>query len=63
MILKHNYACSYYGKGLAHIGYKNRKMTKSIIKVLMKAICTSSYDKVKGLLDVVAAIVLIKDEH
>lgn len=63
MILKHGYACLNYGKGLAHVGYMNRKMTKHVSKSLMKAIGTSSYDKIRNLLDIVGGLVKIKDQY
>ena len=57
IVMNNSYEAEDYGKGLAHLCYGNKKLSKQICRIILKAIVISDYQKIDSYLDVVKELV------
>lgn len=62
MALKEGVQTELLGKLVAHLCYKNVKLSKKVSKMLLNGISRNDYEKIKSYLDVVSEVALINDE-
>ena len=59
--MNNEYESVKYGKALAHLCFGNRKLSKQICELVLRAIVVSDYQKIDSYLNVVKELVQTQD--